>query len=68
MCALTTAKKSWKTVQEKDNVINHLFDKVKVLEEKIFVEDESIVEESEMNNTFFNPSVGFQCEQCDFIA
>ena len=60
-----------KTIQDKDKVINELVEKVKILEEKIFGRDnepKNCLEETEMDSTFFNPSVGFNCEKCDFIA
>ena len=60
-----------KTIYEKDDIIKELAVKVKLLEEKVFANDDTVDlnnEKTELNNTFLNPSVGVSCEKCDFIA
>ena len=59
--------------REKDIIINNLAEKVKALEDKLLAKEDTlneteVIEEIEMNSTFFNSSVGIQCEHCEFIA
>ena len=65
------------TVNKKDILIDELFEKIRLLEVKIIANELTLNEteeiagneiEIEMNSTFLNPSVGFPCEKCDFIA
>ena len=59
-------------MNEKDEIINELVEKVKHLEENLFRKEETTEEHHdehiEMNSTFVNPFVGIPCEICDFIA
>ena len=61
-----------KNMNEIEEIINELVEKVKILEENLLrkedTTDEHLEEDIEMNTTFFNPSVGISCENCDFIA
>ena len=61
-----------KLIEKKDEMLNILDAKVKVLEEKINGvrgnEEENEEAGNEMNNTFCNPFSGFPCEHCDFNA
>jgi hypothetical protein len=52
-------------INEKDELIKELAERIKRLEEVKEI-NESL--NDEVNTTFFNPSLGFQCEICDFLA
>ena len=59
--------------REKDIIIINLAEKLKALEDKLLAKEDTlneteVIEEIEMNSTFFNSSVGIQCEHCEFIA
>ena len=54
-----------KNSNAKDEIIKELAETIKVLEVKIYGQEETVhanIEESEMNNTFFSPYVGISCD------
>ena len=59
-----------KAIREKDQIIDDLVDKIRLIEEKL-VRKEQLTEEScenDKNFTSIQQSVGFPCEMCDFNA
>ena len=59
-----------KAIREKDQIIDDLVEKIKLIEEN-FARKEELTEEScenENDFTSIQQSVGFRCEMCEFIA
>ena len=53
---------------EKDILIKALADKIKTIEEKLNLDLHDSNDDSEMERTFFNPLIRYQCDECDFVA
>ena len=56
---------------KKDEMIDRLVEKIRVLEEKVFGANQAIDdndEEKDINSTFSNPFAGVPCNFCDFIS
>ena len=58
-----------KLISEKVALIDNLAEKIRILEEKVLGNDENNDDDdTELNNTFVNPSFIINCEMCDFVA